>query len=67
MLYGPDEEILKEEAEKFNSYLKLFKHFYADDLEEEEFDEDIDTSDMDIPDEETLMRLIDSLENVMNK
>tara|TARA_R110000850_G_scaffold199977_1_gene326157 strand:+ start:61293 stop:64613 length:3321 start_codon:yes stop_codon:yes gene_type:complete len=67
LLYGPDEEILKEEAEKFNSYLKLFKHFYADDLEEEEFDEDIDTSDMDIPDEETLMRLIDSLENVMNK
>lgn len=68
LAFGTDEELLKTEAETFNSYLKKFQHFYANELEEETFEDGFDDSiDWDSMDEETLLRMIDSLERVMNQ
>lgn len=67
LLYGNNEELLKIEAETFNSYLRQFQHFYSNQIEEEVFDEEIDTSTMDFPSEEELLRTIDSMERAMNQ
>ncbi len=69
LVYGSDEELLKTEAETFNTYLRKFQHFYASEIEDETFEEDDfeDTLDWDSMDEETLMRMIDSLERVLNQ
>lgn len=68
LVYGSDEELLESEAETFNSYLRKFQHFYASELEDETFENDFeDTIDWDNMDEETLMKMIDSLERLLNQ
>lgn len=68
LVYGNDEELLKSEAETFNSYLRKFQHFYASELEDETFENDFDDSiDWDNMDEETLLKMIDSLERLLNQ
>tara|TARA_R110002072_G_scaffold260722_4_gene419226 strand:+ start:168 stop:3497 length:3330 start_codon:yes stop_codon:yes gene_type:complete len=72
LLYSENEEFLTSEAETFNSYLKKFQHFYANELEDEVFQEDslevdLENPPMDFPDEETLLKMIDSMEKAMNQ
>ncbi len=72
LLYSQNEEFLASEAETFNSYLKMFKHFYANEIEDEVFQEDslevdLENPPMDFPDEETLLKMIDSMENALNE
>ena len=67
LLYGTDEEILKTEAETFNDYLQEFRHFYGNEPEEETFVEEADTSGLEYPDEEEILRMIDSMEQAMNE
>jgi len=69
LVYGSDEDLLKSEAETFNTYLRKFQHFYASELEDETFEqEDFDDPiDWDSMDDETLMKMIDSLERVLNQ
>jgi hypothetical protein len=70
LVYGSDEDLLKSEAETFNTYLRKFQHFYASELEDETFEEDNfddDSIDWDSMDEETLMKMIDSLERILNQ
>ena len=67
LLYGTDEEILKTEAETFNNYLQEFRHFYGNEPEEETFVEEADTSGLEYPDEEEILRMIDSMERAMNE
>lgn len=68
LVYGSDEKLLETEAETFNSYLRKFQHFYSSELERETFEDGFeDTIDWDNMDEETLLRMIDSLERVLNQ
>lgn len=67
LLYSENEELLSTEAEIFNSYLKLFQHFYANKIEDEVFEERIDTPSMDFPNEETLLKMIDSAQRALNQ
>ncbi len=67
LLYSENEELLKQEAETFNTYLQEFSHFYANDIEEESFEEEPDTSGLEYPDEDEILRMIDSMERSMNQ
>ena len=44
LIIHQDEEIVKQKAEEFNKYLKKFKHFYADEEQNEEQLNDLDSS-----------------------
>src|SRR5690606_7670014 len=68
LLYGEDEALLKSEAEEFNVFLKKFGHLYSGKAQEETFEEDEDSLDifegLEDMDEETFLRLLDSLNNI---
>jgi len=68
LLYSKNDSILKSRADAFNAHLKLFSHFFADE-EEETLDRPIDTiqDSSDMMDEETFLRLMDSLEQANNE
>lgn len=53
-----DSEFAEAESDTFNNFLKLFRHFYGDDPEEEEFPR----TDQDIPMEDTTIIGIDTVE-----
>lgn len=68
LLYGEDEELLKEEAEEFNRHLQKFGHLYSGKAQEETFEEGEDSLDifegLEDMDEETFLRLLDSLNTI---
>ncbi len=68
LLYSKNDSILKSRADAFNAHLKLFSHFFANE-EEETLDRSIDTirDSSDMMDEETFLRLMDSLERANNE
>lgn len=69
LFYSENEELLRAEAEKFNSYLKKFEYFYSED-EEFETDDPVMEDSLNIfegledMDEETFIRILDSLNNI---
>ncbi len=67
LLYSKDDSILKSRADEFNEHLKLFSHFFATEEEEMELPLDTIQDGSDMMDEETFLRLMDSLEQANNE
>ena len=68
LMYGEDEDLLKTEAEEFNGFLQKFAHLYSESAEEETFEDEKDSIDifegLEDMDEETFLKLLDSLNNL---